>query len=600
MNPFAYKTTGLAIKTIYNLSRARLRLHGEDQVPETGSIFVINHFTRIETFLMPYVISNLTGKPVWSIADYNLFKGRFGAFLEKVGAVSTKNPDRDRLIIRSLLKDDSSWIIFPEGQMVKDMKLIEKGKFMIYGAGGKRPPHTGAATLAMRSEFYRRRIFSLSEREPEEARRLMDLFLIDSLEEISRKETNIVPVNISFFPVRAKENILSKLASAITNDIPPRVVEEIMTEGTMLLSGVDIDIRFGKPINVKKQLNNKTIKNDINNRVPFDFDDLIPSRRIMRRASIKLMQQYMSDIYGMTTINHDHLFASLLKNTWRRRFDHNFLKRRVFLTASEMSSKHDLYLHNDLTGDQTHLLTDDCRGNCDDFIQIAIETGVLKKKDNSFYLDKSIFFKRTDLHRIRIENPVAVMANTIEPLKSLQKRIRLYARLPDFLIRKKIARFILKRDLDSYKNDYKKYYIEGESKDIEIGSPYFINSRFSNKGLLLIHGYMASPEEVRSLAEYAGRLGLKVYVPRLKGHGTAPEDLAGRTYDDWIESVERGYAVISSMCSGVIVGGFFNRRRAGPGTCFTPARNKGRIRGQPANEIAGPFLKVCPCRGHLE
>ena len=155
MNPFAYKTTGLAIKAIYNLSKARLRLHGEDQVPGTGSIFVINHFTRIETFLMPYVISNLTGKPVWSLADYNLFKGRFGSFLEKVGAVSTKNPDRDKLIIRSLLTGDASWIIFPEGRMVKDMKLIEKGKYMIHGAGGRRPPHTGAATLAMRSEFYR-------------------------------------------------------------------------------------------------------------------------------------------------------------------------------------------------------------------------------------------------------------------------------------------------------------------------------------------------------------------------------------------------------------------------------------------------------------
>ena len=180
MNKFAYKTTGLAIKAIYNLSKARLRLHGAERISEGNYIFVINHFTRIETFLMPYVISNLTDKPVWSLADYNLFAGRFGSFLENVGAVSTRNPDRDKLIIRTLLTGEASWIIFPEGHMVKDMKLVEKGKFMIYDAGGKRPPHTGAATLAMRSEFYRRRIFELGEKKPEEARRLMDLFLIKS------------------------------------------------------------------------------------------------------------------------------------------------------------------------------------------------------------------------------------------------------------------------------------------------------------------------------------------------------------------------------------------------------------------------------------
>ena len=109
-----------------------------------------------------------------------------------MGAVSTKNPDRDRLIIRSLLTDDASWIIFPEGRMVKDKKLIEKGKFMIYGAGGKRPPHTGAATLAMRSEFYRRRILSLHDKKHEEAQRLKDLFLIDSIKNISKQDV-IVP-----------------------------------------------------------------------------------------------------------------------------------------------------------------------------------------------------------------------------------------------------------------------------------------------------------------------------------------------------------------------------------------------------------------------
>ena len=74
--------------------------------------------------------------------------------------------------------------------------------------------------------------------------------------------------------------------------------------------------------------------------------------------------------------------------------------------------------------------------------------------------------------------------------------------------------------------------------------------------MVLVHGYMAAPPEVKELASYLGRRGLWVYVPRLKGHGTSPEDLAARTYMDWVASVDAGYAIISNICKRVVVGGF--------------------------------------------
>jgi esterase/lipase len=74
--------------------------------------------------------------------------------------------------------------------------------------------------------------------------------------------------------------------------------------------------------------------------------------------------------------------------------------------------------------------------------------------------------------------------------------------------------------------------------------------------VVLAHGYMAAPEEVRGLAAYLGKMGFWVYAPRLKGHGTAPEDLAACTYQDWIESMDAGYAIISNLCHRVIAGGF--------------------------------------------
>jgi len=169
MNRFAYRTTGFAIKAISSLSKANISLHGQENIPQGSIIFVINHFTRLETMLMPYQIFTLTNRPVWSLADYELFSGPFGNYLEKVGALSTKNPDRDRLIVKTLLTGEADWIIFPEGRMVKNKKIIEKGQFMISWAGGKRPPHTGAGTLAIRTEFYRQRLRRLSEEKPDEA-----------------------------------------------------------------------------------------------------------------------------------------------------------------------------------------------------------------------------------------------------------------------------------------------------------------------------------------------------------------------------------------------------------------------------------------------
>ena len=45
----------------------------------------------------------------------------------------------------------------------------------------------------------------------------------------------------------------------------------------------------------------------------FSFDDPIPSKRMLRKVALKIMERYMSAIYSMTTVNHDHIFASMLK-----------------------------------------------------------------------------------------------------------------------------------------------------------------------------------------------------------------------------------------------------------------------------------------------
>lgn len=584
MNHFAYRTTGLAIKTIAGLTRARLNIHAAENLPKGPTIFVVNHFTRIETFLLPYHLHRLTGTPVWALAAAELFVGKFGRYLEQLGAVSTQSPDRDQLMVKTLLTAEACWIVFPEGRMVKNKKIMEKGRFMISYAGGKHPPHTGAATLALRTEFYRQRITDMAQSNPAEAQRLVALFKLPSVDSISSQPTCIVPVNLTYYPLRARDNALSRLAGRMVEDLPERVAEEIMTEGAMLLSGVDIDMRFGEPLEITECLSCRKIQRDIQSSAPIDFDDAIPSRKFMRREALKIMQRYMAAIYRMTTVNHDHLFAACLKKSPVNRINKKNLKRRVFLASREDADSGRVYFHNTFDKNQVHLLTDDRYHKFSEFVDYAIEKGVVACDGPMLEKDATRLATIFDFHRSRIDNPIAVIANEVVPLTRLQRRISRLCWQPGFWLKRKVARYLIKRALDDFKRDHDAFSIPDPSRPLDVGRPFLIKGDRRRVGVVLAHGYMAAPAEVRGLAEYLGKMGFWVYAPRMKGHGTTPEDLAGCTFQDWIDSMDAGYAVISNLCRRVVAGGF----STGAGLALDLA--------QRIPEVAGVFAVSAPLR----
>ena len=556
MNRFAYRMTGFAIDALYKLSKANVKLHDIENIPDGGIIFVINHFTRIETMLMPTIIFKLTRIPVWSLAYAGLFKGPLSTMLDKVGAVSTKDPNRDRLIVKTLMTGEATWIIFPEGRMVKNKKIVEKGQFIVSFAGGKHPPHTGSATLALRSEFYRQRILHMAQNVPQEAERLMQLFDIEDIETISNRSTYIVPVNITYYPIRARENILSQVLVNLVEDLPERFQEEVVTEGSMLLSGVDIDIRFGKPLQISDYMTHPRIQRDIATPKEINFDDPISSKNQMRKLALKIMQQYMAAIYNITTVNYDHLFATIIRGLPYKKIDEYELRQRVFLAATTGICKAGVCVNHLLEKDQLHLLTDDRFGRVEDFLGIASEKGVIKRQSNDVIKDPSKFSSSFDFHRVRIDNPIAVAANAVEPLQLLRRNLRRISWMPGFWLRRKLTEYLQQRITRQFDHDYQQFYIEGETKKKKVGRPFLVHGRGHEIGVLLIHGYMAAPLEVRELARFLGRRGITVYAPRLRGHGTSPEDLAKRTYKDWITSVDEGYAVLRTVCRRVAVGGF--------------------------------------------
>lgn len=86
------------------------------------------------------------------------------------------------------------------------------------------------------------------------------------------------------------------------------------------------------------------------------------------------------------------------------------------------------------------------------------------------------------------------------------------------------------------------------------GEPIFLQGG-KKIGVLLIHGWSSTPQELRGTADYLNSLGYPVYAPLLRGHGTEPRDLIGLKWEDWLEDVCRAYDWFSQYVDGIIVGG---------------------------------------------
>ncbi|BHH85817.1 alpha/beta fold hydrolase [Desulforhopalus sp. 52FAK] len=552
MNRSAFLTTGLAIKALSRLTKADIVTHGKENLPSGPTIFVMNHFTRVETIILPNYIYELTGKPVYSLAAAVLFKGGLEKLFDLVGVVSTADPQRDELILQSLLAGNSNWIIFPEGSMVKTKKIVDDGKYMIAHPSGMHEPHTGAAALALRAELYRQKLVVKEAEAPGSTNRMLELLGVKSFREVAQQPTTIVPVNLTYYPIRAAENIALDIASKIVKDMPERVVEEIMTEGTMLLSGVDLDIRFGKPIEINNYLSDSWMDSE------FTGYSVSPEiKKEMKTTAYNVMQQYMDDIYSLTTVNHEHLFASFLRLYPFKRLLETEFRRRVFYAATLISDKArglDIALHKSLKSEQSHLVTDDRYKKYENFLKLALEKGIVEKKGKYLVRDRSKLSVPLSLHRGRINNPIEVMANEVEPLKKLQFLIKSIALQPNILLKHSVARYLLKKNLDQYNLDCSRFGRLGDGGSSCVGRPFLLQG-VRKTGVVLVHSYLSLPKEVENIARSFRKKGFTVYVVRLPGHGTSAEDLATRNYQQWVEAVENGYVIMSSLCKHVIVGG---------------------------------------------
>ncbi len=556
MNRAAYLTTELAIKTLASILRASSRFHNQAAIPAGPLIFVINHFTRLETILLPYYLDHLTKKTIHSLADEGLFHGPLKAYFRQVGVVSTRDPQRDKLITRTLITSGSNWIIFPEGRMVKNKKLMQGKQFVIGNGEEARSPHTGAASLALRAEIFRLTLQGLLGHSKECMERLRARIGCREDDQVDPESVKIVPVNLTYYPIRARDNFLSDIVLRYKKKPSERMIEELKAEGTMFLEGVDIDVRFGQPLDTAEYMEHaavttitKTSGDDI-----FEYNDDLSA--YLRDCSRAMMRIYMERIYMAATVNHDHLLASLLRHRSLAPFDRLDLARKTYLAILELqeAGADRIKRHPALEGNQLHLLSDDRHERLTSFIDFGLDTGCLVEKDGKLKKHEPDWLQPPDFHQARISNPFEVMANEVEPLAALQKILNRVSRTPDWLDRIAISRRLYKEDQQLYQREL----LAGGPPVLgkELGRPFLLPSRSRKAGVVLVHSFLSVPAEVRELGTLLQKNGCWVYGVRLPGHGTTPEQLAERSLSEWRLAVERGYVMISSLCRHVFLAGF--------------------------------------------
>lgn len=583
----AFWSTKWTLDIASRIVKANVRLHNLESLKDDMSIiYVVNHFTRLETMLLPYELYKHTGKEIWSLAASELFVGKIGAYLRSMGNISTRDPDRDRIIVRTLLRGDHPWIIFPEGAMIKDKKVIDhRREFSVYSEGIRRPPRRGAAMLALRAEYYRHKIGCLAQSpHADDLMEALRRFDLEDPEEVLHKRTVIVPVNVTYFPIRARDNAILRVARTLAKDLSPRAIEELSVEGTLLSEDTDIDISLGEPIDVREYLEAPEYRALMacgESDLKALEDD---STSLFGDAAKRLLLRHMAAIYRHTTVNSDHVFATLIRYQRAPMFTERAYRNRIFLAIHELIRKGEYRLHRLMPQTYRDILFEEPAPRFQDFIRLATEEGVLRKEGHGYFKDFSLRPGRSDFHSVRTKELTYVIANEAEPLEGLTTIVKHFARMPRRKLSKTIRSMFLEEDMTLYGEDFAAQCAQEECKGREVGAPFLLTPRLRAKGgVVLVHGYLAAPLEVRPFAEYLQKQGFAVYGVRLRGHGTTPEDLAQRTWLDWYESLNRGYAVIKSLTDRIFVGGF----STGGGLSLLAAGRKG-------DKVSGVFAVNAP------
>ncbi|MGZ5076050.1 MAG: alpha/beta fold hydrolase [Methylobacter sp.] len=590
-----YNRSVKLFNAVKNMLSVRLDLHADPQVVLEGDIFLFNHFSRFETFIPQFLIYEKTGAYSCAIASGEFFNedNVLSGYLKHVGVFPHDHERLFPLLAGQILRGRKV-IIFPEGGMVKDRRVIDKrGHYSIYSrvTGNRRKLHTGPAVLAQGVETFKAAVrYAHGQNDVALLRQWKDALHIDSIDQliaVANKPTLMVPANITFYPIRSSENLLFKSVELFSDGLSLRQSEELLIEGNIMLKNTDMDIRMGLPVDpcrawgwgvrylvskIAREINTIDDVFMLNSRPENWLQRLLGIYFIKKARSLR--DRYMQSMYANVTVNLSHLASTLIMyyvGQGQTAIDKDKFYGILYIAIKHLQNNTLIHLHRSLLNpDDYSDLFKSANKRFDYFICVAKQSGLIREDENSYrFLPK--LCAESDFDSIRLENPIAVYNNEAAPLHTVR------AALIDAIAecanadKNKLAAWHFEdecRTLAWEKQAYSKPLfadVNNEESAIADPSPFLIQPHdlsadegelANGCGVLLIHGLLASPAELKAYGEYLVKQGYTVLGIRLKGHGTSPYALRDQSRQDWFGCVQRGFNILKVYCPRIFVVGF--------------------------------------------
>lgn len=558
-----------------------ISVHAEQEVIAAGQIFQFNHFARFETIIPQYFIYQATGVYCRCVATHELFESndRFSKLLWSVGAVPNNHPGLLAFLAAEILRGRKV-IIFPEGRMNKNRKITSTPAPALLDKLKGEPGHrAGAAALAVVLEIFKKRILSVHEAgDTERLDRWVAALGLSSqatLIEAARKPSLIVPSNITFHPLHTGNNFFARAAEFFSLKIGEQAKEELLVEGNLILRDTDMDIRFGRPFHpdVAWSLADRLVLSRIFEQID-SLDELFglkdtASRWIdrmaaftMRRTTSRLRDLCMTEMYARVTVNLSHLASLLvmrLLEAGESEIAHDHFHALLYRSIKEVQQQTGLHLHQTLTDPEIYGgVRNGTAKPLIQFFETASASSLIKVTPRHYRLMPALYDGEGDRDP-RLQNVIQVYANEIAALEGVV-RIVFDAVPATGLV---LAKLLFDDEQRSFVLQKKRFNeprhaaINAQETADKSGEPYLlIPERPSRPGVVLVHGLLASPAELRAFGQRLSDQGHPVMGVRLKGHGTSPWDLRKCNWLDWLASVERGYEIMSLITHDVLLIGF--------------------------------------------
>ncbi|MCZ6836251.1 MAG: 1-acyl-sn-glycerol-3-phosphate acyltransferase, partial [Planctomycetota bacterium] len=450
-----YKATEYLMRAAQKLLGFRLRVTGAEQLPDRPTMFVSNHFTQIETFLTPYALFIHSGRQVRSLAHHGIFKGWLGSYFERLGGMSIRAPRRNTTIIRELMTGKHDWLIYPEGGLIKNKKLIKNDRLHLERPTRTGPPHTGAAMMALKAEASKRRYLDAWSRgEKKRMAFYQEKYGLTGPEDVCRDGIVIVPVNITFYPLRPGLNFLNRMVRRFSKDLDPRFEEELLVEGSILMGGAEIIIHFGEPIEVSDYMDRPT---HYARKLVGMFSEMRGGDLAMRRQARRLTEASIRTIYRSTEINLDHLFSAALYEANTEVINVADFHRALYVTASKLAADATLRVHPSFHNGIASLLTQGEYWPLDSIVEYATESGILTWEGDRYLVNLEALHDEHDFHQIRLRNPIRVLANELQPIKPAMKTLRKALELTPIKLRNQTRHELINNDMRRFEHDYEQW-----------------------------------------------------------------------------------------------------------------------------------------------